>query len=115
MFTGLVEEIGRILERDVDGIAHVKRLTPRANRGLRGPYNRRNAYGAMIAGGPMLSANAATRAMHAAALSYTRCGAGSALDELGIDRRTIAGPVTIELILRTVPKADWQLAFNAAC
>jgi sterol desaturase/sphingolipid hydroxylase (fatty acid hydroxylase superfamily) len=100
---------------DVDGIAHVKRLTPQVNRGLRGPYNRRNAYGAMIAGGPMLNANAAMRAMHAAALSYTRCGAGSALDELGIDRRTIAGPVTIELILRTVPKADWQLAFNAAC
>jgi hypothetical protein len=80
------------------------------------PCYRRNAYGATIAGGPMLSANAATRAMHAAALSYTRC-AGSALDELGIDRRTIAGPVTIELILRTAPKGghNWQLAFNAAC
>jgi hypothetical protein len=28
----------------------------------------------MIAGGPMLDANAATRDMHAATLSYTRCG-----------------------------------------
>jgi sterol desaturase/sphingolipid hydroxylase (fatty acid hydroxylase superfamily) len=102
---------------DIGGASHVKQLTPRVNRGLRGPYNRRNAFGAMIAGGPMLNASAATRAMHAAALSYTRCGAGGALDELGIDRRTIAGPVTIELRLRTPPKGDrnWRLAFDAAC
>ena len=102
---------------DVGGVSHVKRLTPQVNRGLRGPYNRRNAYGAMIAGGPMLDANAATRDMHAAALSYTRCGAGSPLDELGIDRRTITGPVIIELLLRTATKGDrnWRLALNAVC
>ena len=102
---------------DVGGVSHVKRLTPQVNRGLRGPYNRRNAYGAMIAGGPMLDANAATRDMHAAALRYTRCGAGSPLDELGIDRRTITGPVTIEVLLRTATKGDhnWRLAFSAAC
>jgi hypothetical protein len=102
---------------DVDGVSHVKQLTPQVNRGLRGPYNRRNAYGAMIAGGPILNANAATRAMHAAALSYARCGASSALEELGIDRRMIAGPITIELLLRTVPKGghNWQLNFNVAC
>jgi sterol desaturase/sphingolipid hydroxylase (fatty acid hydroxylase superfamily) len=102
---------------DVGGVSHVKQLTPQLNRGLRGPYNRRNAYGAMIAGGPILHANAATRAMHAAALNYTRCGAGSALDELGINRRSIAGPITIEVSLRTTPKGnhDWRLAFDAAC
>ena len=102
---------------DIDGVPRVKQLTPQVNRGLRGPYNRRNAYGAMIAGGPMLNANAATRPMHAAALRYTRCGAGSALGELGINRHTIVGPVTIELLLRTVPKGDhnWQLVFDATC
>ena len=65
----------------------------------------------------MLNANAATRAMHAAALRYTRCGVGSALGELGIDRHTIVGPVTIELLLRTVPKGghNWQLVFDATC
>ncbi len=41
---------------DLDGEAHTLELTPEVYARLRGPYNRRNAYGAVLAYGPELAA-----------------------------------------------------------
>jgi hypothetical protein len=93
------------------------RLTPAVYRGVGGPYNRRNAYGAVLSYAPVLHAEPATRPMHDAAIAYTLCGESSLLEEIGIDRTTVAGPVTIELKPRQQMPADhdWKLVYAVAC
>lgn len=93
------------------------RLTPAVYRGVGGPYNRRNAYGAVLAYAPVLQSDPATRPMHDSAIAYTICGDSSLLEEIGIDRATIAGPVIIELKPRQQLPADhgWKLVFEVAC
>lgn len=57
-------------------------LTPALYRQLRGPYNLRNAYGAAIAGAPMLTAPA-ERAMVDSVLRYALCPGGPLIAVLG--------------------------------
>lgn len=93
------------------------RLTPAIYRGVGGPYNRRNAYGAVLSYAPVLHSEPATRPMHDSAVAYTICGDSSLLEEIGIDRATIAGPVIIELKPRQQLPADhgWKLIYEVAC
>ena len=93
------------------------RLTPAVYRGVAGPYNRRNVYGAVLAYAPVLPSEPATRAMHDSAIAYAMCGESSLLAEIGIDRATIAGPVTIELKPRQQLPAGhgWKLVYEVAC
>ena len=53
-------------------------------RGLRGPYNRRNAYGAVVAYGPVL-ARGPGAALFQAVGRHALCGDAPLLDELGIE------------------------------
>ena len=48
---------------DAAGARHSAELTPELYARLRGPYNRRNVFGAALAYGPVLSTNPATRPM----------------------------------------------------
>lgn len=68
-----------------DGSLRSVALTPELYARLRGAYNRRNAHGAAIAGGPVLSTDRRTAKMWEAVLSHAACGEAPLLRELGID------------------------------
>jgi hypothetical protein len=75
-----------------DGANHSLKLTPEVYKRLRGAYNRRNAYGAALAAGPVLATDPRTERMFQAVLSYALCGEAPVLRELGIDPSPIDGP-----------------------
>lgn len=68
-----------------DGREHQVVLSPHNYDGLRGPYNRRNAYGAAVAYGPLLSADPRTKAMYQSVAEFAICNPGALLTELGIN------------------------------
>lgn len=90
-------------------------LTPRLNRRLRGPYNRRNTFGAAIAGAPMLQASPLLRPMHDAMLWYAFCGKASLLAEIGVG--STHGPYTLDIVLppQARPQRAWQLHYEIVC
>ena len=102
---------------DRDGTPREMKLTPEIYRGVRGPYNRRNAYGAALSYAPVLQSSPLTKPMHDSAMQYTFCGASSILEEIGIDRKTVAGGLRVELRPRQKLPADhpWQLAYEVEC
>ena len=61
------------------------RLTPEIYTRLRGPYNRRNVYGAVLAYGPLLSTDPVTRPMFESVARHALCGTAPLLRELGFD------------------------------
>jgi hypothetical protein len=75
-----------------DGALRSLALTPEVYERLRGPYNRRNAYGAALAAGPVLATDPRTRRMFWAVLSHATCGEAPLLRELGIDPAQVDGP-----------------------
>lgn len=80
---------------DGDGTPHSVELTPQIYSRLRGPYNRRNVYGAALAYGPVLMTTPRTRAMFEAVFNRALCGQAPLLSELGIDAAHRVGPVRI--------------------
>src|SRR5580658_637029 len=48
---------------DIAGTFHSLEITPELYARVRGPYNRRNIYGALLAYGPVLQSDGRTRAM----------------------------------------------------
>lgn len=75
---------------DRDGHPRSLVLTPEAYAGLRGPYNRRNVYGAVLAYGPVLPA-----AMRDPVMERALCGEARLLREIGVDPSTVAGSVRV--------------------
>ena len=71
---------------------------------IRGPYNRRNVYGAALAYGPVLVGSDATRPMLRAVLEYGLLGDAPLLRELGIDPGGVR-----DLCLRYEPLAGTEL------
>jgi hypothetical protein len=84
--------------RGRDGAAYVLEPTPEGYSRIRGPYNRRNVYGAALAYGPVLATDPRTRPMFEAVLSHALCGESPLLRELGIDPDQIVGPVRIRFV-----------------
>lgn len=82
---------------DGKGAFHSVKLTPEMNSRLRGPYNRRNVFGAVLAYGPVLVSDPRSRPMFDAVASYALCGQAPLLRELGIDPTTVSGSVKIRL------------------
>jgi len=70
--------------RDAAGAERVLELTPEVYSSMRGPYNRRNVYGAVFSYAPVLDANPVTRPMFRAVLQRTLCGSPSVLTEVGV-------------------------------
>lgn len=68
--------------RAADGSEQRLALTPESAARLRGPYNRRNVYGAALAYGPVLAADARTRPMLSAVLAHGLCAPGPLIQEL---------------------------------
>ena len=86
--------------RDKDGSEQTVELSPELYSRVRGPYNRRNVYGAVLAYGPVLATDERTRAMFQAAARYALTGDAPVLRELGIDPTSIDGPVRVRFLPR---------------
>ena len=82
---------------DRQGLTHSLRLTAEVYARLRGPYNRRNVYGAVLAYGPVLKTDPRSRPLFDAVANYALHGEPPLLRELGIDPKQIAGPIRFRL------------------
>lgn len=71
--------------RDEAGAERSLRLTPEVYARMRGPYNRRNVYGAVLAAGPVLVSEPLTRPLFHSVTSFALCGPSPVLRELGLD------------------------------
>jgi hypothetical protein len=101
---------------DATGGPHSVEITPERYAHLRGPYNRRNVYGAVLAYGPVLESDPHTRAMFNAVSSYALCGEAPLLRELGIPPQAANGSLRIRLETRTgIPPPDLPLILRPTC
>ncbi len=98
------------------GAAHSLVLTPEVYARMRGPYNRRNIYGAVLAYGPVLVSDPRARPMYDAVSRYALCGEAPILRELGVDPAQVAGSVRIRLEPREGSRTgDLPLQWEPAC
>jgi hypothetical protein len=75
---------------DRAGVEHSLLITPEVYARLRGPYNRRNVYGAALAYGPVLP-----EGLRDPVMRYALCGDAPLLRELGVDADQIRGRVHV--------------------
>lgn len=87
---------------DTEGVERSLHVTPKVNSRLRGPYNRRNVYGAVLAGGPQMVSDPMLEPMFAGVARYGFSGKAPLLRELGIDPATIQGG-SLRIRLEPVP------------
>lgn len=78
-----------------DGRVQTLPITPDLYARLRGPYNRRNVYGAVLAFGPVLATGPRTRPLFESVARAAVFGEARLLRELGIDPGTVRPPVRI--------------------
>jgi hypothetical protein len=91
-------------------------ITPERARGLRGPYNRRNVYGAVLAYGPIMQSDSTLRPMFESVSHYALCGNASLLQELGISAANMQGSPRVRLETRTGSQTSGlPLLFEAPC
>jgi hypothetical protein len=101
---------------DFEGTDRSLQLTPEVYSRLRGPYNRRNVYGAVLAYGPVLASDARTQPMFESVARFALCGEAPVLIELGVDPSDVRGPVRIRLAPRTGARLDdLPLTLEAPC
>jgi hypothetical protein len=81
--------------RTADGAEYTLEPTPEIYARLRGPYNRRNVFGAALAYGPVLASDPRTRPMLDTVLTYSLCGDAPLLRELGFDSQAIEPPLRV--------------------
>jgi hypothetical protein len=101
---------------DTDRQPHSTEITPEINSHIRGPYNRRNVFGAVLAYGPVLVSNPQSRPMFDSVARYALCGKAPLLHELGIEPATVSGTIHIRLVPR--PGAQLKglpLTFEPQC
>lgn len=80
--------------QEADGARSVE-VTPQRYGGLRGPYLRRNVYGAALAYGPVLDARDATRPLFRDVARHALSGDAPLLRELAIDAGARLGPIAL--------------------
>jgi hypothetical protein len=80
---------------DRAGEEHSLLITPELYGRLRGPYNRRNVFGAALAYGPVLATDERTQPLFRSVMAYALCGKAPLLREMGVDPAQIAGPVRV--------------------
>ena len=91
-------------------------ITPERARGLRGPYNRRNVYGAVLAYGPIMQSDNTLRPMFNSVSHYALCDRAPLLQELGIDTANMQGAPRVRLETRPgTLAAGLPLTFEAPC
>ncbi len=80
---------------DHDGAHRSLAITPEVYARLEGPYNRRNVYGAVLAGGQVLVADPMLRPLFESVAAHALCGDAPLLRELGMDPLSLRQPVRI--------------------
>jgi hypothetical protein len=90
-----------------NGAKQLLPLTPELYQRVRGPYNRRNVFGAILAYGPVLLIDEATRPMFDAASNYALAGDAPLLRELSVNTAEIVGAVRVRYEPRPGPAGDW--------
>jgi hypothetical protein len=101
---------------DESGVFHSIKITPETTAGLRGPYNRRNVYGAVLAYGPVLQSDPSVRPMFESISRYALCGDAPLLRELGIPVTEIRGVPRIRIETRPGTQAgDLPLEYEPPC
>lgn len=83
---------------DRSGVQRTLALTPEVYGRLRGPYNRRNVYGAVLAAGPVLASDPRTRPLFVAVAAHALCGPAPVLRELGVDPASVVGAPRIRYV-----------------
>lgn len=106
-----------VIWNDTAGKRQELQLTPKVYGGVKGPYNRRNAYGAALSYAPVLHSNLLSRPMLETAIHHTFCGSSTILSEIGIDPDTVVGPYQFELRPRQKLPVNhpWKLNFEVNC
>jgi hypothetical protein len=103
------------IDWQTDGRSRTLTLTPAVYGNVRGPYNRRNVYGAALSYSPVLVANSRMRAMHAAVVHYALCEPAPVLSELGIGKIDPGTPITVRIETRRPLEPKWQRSFSVTC
>lgn len=81
-------------------------ITPRLYDRLRGPYNRRNVFGAVLAYGPVLVSDSHTQPLFDNVARYAFCGEAPLLLELGIPASSLRPPVRVRIEVRPGSKTE---------
>lgn len=101
---------------DRSGTLHSLQLTPQTYRNLKGPYNRRNPYGATIAFAPQLAASNRLAPVLDQVTHYGFCGRAPLLRELGIPLEEVASMEVVVLPREGQPELEqWQTRFPVTC
>ena len=101
---------------DTSGLFHSTEINPERTAGLRGPYNRRNVYGAVLAYGPVLQSDPSLRPMFESISRYALCGDAPLLRELGIPVTEIRGVPRVRIETRPGTQArDLPLEYEPPC
>lgn len=104
-----------IVWTDREGKERSLAVTPEVYARLRGPYNRRNAYGAAMAGGPIMVADDRLRPMFEAIARYGLCDPAPVLRELGVAKEDLAGTPRIRYEPRAVRGPQPAVVLEAPC
>lgn len=86
---------------DRNAEVHSVELTPELYSRVRGPYNRRNVFGAALAYAPILARDPRTRPMYDSVVRYALCGRAPLLQELGVVPDDISARVEVRLVPRS--------------
>jgi hypothetical protein len=102
---------------DTAGRDHSLEVTPRSYRGVRGPYNRRNAYGAALSYGPVLDSSERTRPMLRSVMRHAFCGPAPLLRELLVAPEQVRHPLRVRLEPREEGNraGRWITTFEVTC
>ncbi len=92
-------------------------ITPRIYQRLKGPYNRKNIYGAATSYGPVLASNPKTKPMLISVMQYAFCGAAPLLVELGGQAKKAGASIQVRLQPMGANKAtkQWPLSLETNC
>jgi len=103
--------------QDGAGGEHAFELTPEVYSSMKGPYNRRNVYGAVFSYAPVLDANPLTRPMFRAVVQHVFCGRPSVLSEVGVPLDAVgSGSLRIRLVPRRAAAAQrFALVYEVRC
>ncbi|GAC1661814.1 MAG: hypothetical protein NVS9B4_14600 [Candidatus Acidiferrum sp.] len=101
---------------DRPGVLHSLKLTPDVYALVKGPYNRRNVFGAALAYAPVLEKDPHTKEMFESVVHYALCGRAPLLQEVGIDPATLQGSASIRLVPRRgTPFGNQPFLIRPAC
>ena len=99
--------------RDSSG-AHELAITPEVYKNVKGPYNRRNVYGAALAYGPLLRSRIETRRMQESVMRYGLCNGGPLREELGVPAEATHLSVSVTPV-RPPVRTDLELEWEVDC